>query len=150
MLLSQDLLTQKLQELPPSQKVVFTNGCFDLLHIGHVRYLQEARAQGDVLVVGLNADASVRRLKGESRPIQCEEDRGEILSALSCVDFVTIFAEDTPYTLIQAVQPDVLVKGGDWAIEDIVGSDIVLAKGGEVKSLQFVKGRSTTNIINSF
>lgn len=128
-------------------KVVFTNGCFDLLHVGHIRYLQEAKSQGDLLVVGLNSDASVKRLKGESRPVQCEQDRAEILNQLKCVDFVTVFTEDTPLELIQFLEPDVLVKGGDWPIEKIVGSNFVLGRGGEVKSLQFVQGRSTSSII---
>ncbi len=129
------------------QKIVFTNGCFDLLHVGHIRYLQEAKAQGDLLVVGVNADASVKRLKGPTRPIQNEDDRAEILSALKAVDYVVIFPEDTPAELITAVHPNVLVKGGDWKPEQIVGGTFVLSYGGEVKSLQFVEGRSTTKII---
>ncbi|MCX7978413.1 MAG: D-glycero-beta-D-manno-heptose 1-phosphate adenylyltransferase [Bdellovibrionaceae bacterium] len=129
------------------KKVVFTNGCFDLLHVGHVRYLQQARSLGDVLVVGVNSDESVRRLKGPSRPIQNESDRAEILAALSSCDYVTIFSEDTPENLIRSVRPDILVKGGDWDIKNIVGSDFVLSYGGEVRSLQFVEGRSTTKII---
>lgn len=140
-------LVKKLESARQGRKVVFTNGCFDLLHVGHVRYLQEARAQGDLLVVGLNSDASVRRLKGPERPVQVENDRAEVLAALGCVDFVVIFDEDTPYELIKAVQPDVLVKGGDWPVDKIVGSDIVLARGGEVKSLQFVNGKSTTSLV---
>jgi D-glycero-beta-D-manno-heptose 1-phosphate adenylyltransferase len=136
-------------ELSPlrSRKIVFTNGCFDLLHVGHVRYLQEAKAQGDLLVVGVNADASVKRLKGPTRPIQNENDRAEILAALGAVDYVIIFPEDTPAELIQNVRPDVLVKGGDWKPEQIVGSSFVQSYGGQVKSLQFVDGRSTTKII---
>ena len=140
-------ISSELDSERTNKKVVFTNGCFDLLHVGHVRYLQEAKAQGDLLFLGLNADASVKRLKGESRPVQNENDRAEILAALACVDYVCLFEEDTPYELVKKVQPDVLVKGGDWAVADIVGSDIVLERGGEVKSLQFVDGRSTTNII---
>lgn len=130
-----------------SKKIVFTNGCFDLLHVGHIRYLQEARNQGDVLVIGVNADASVKRLKGPTRPIQNEDDRAEILAALKAVDYVVIFPEDTPASLIEAVRPNVLVKGGDWKPEQIVGSTFVQSYGGEVKSLQFVEGRSTTKII---
>jgi D-beta-D-heptose 7-phosphate kinase/D-beta-D-heptose 1-phosphate adenosyltransferase len=130
-----------------NQKIIFTNGCFDLLHVGHVRYLQEARAQGDLLVVGVNSDASVKRLKGPTRPIQVENDRAEILAALRAVDYVVIFEEDTPAQLIEQVRPNVLVKGGDWKPEQIVGSSFVLSYGGEVKSLQFVEGRSTTKII---
>jgi len=129
------------------KKIVFTNGCFDILHLGHVRYLQEARSLGDLLVVGLNSDSSVKLLKDESRPIQCEEDRGEVLAALACVDYVVTFSEETPQRLIEAVKPDVLVKGGDWPMEKIVGADFVIKNGGEVKSLQFVKGRSTTSLL---
>lgn len=130
-----------------NKKIVFTNGCFDLLHVGHVRYLQEARKLGDVLVVGVNSDASVKRLKGPTRPVQTEADRAEILAALGAVDFTVIFSEDTPAKLIEAVKPDILVKGGDWKIEQIVGSDFVLANGGKVMSLQFVDGKSTTRLI---
>ncbi|MBT4761862.1 MAG: D-glycero-beta-D-manno-heptose 1-phosphate adenylyltransferase [Bdellovibrionaceae bacterium] len=129
------------------QKVVFTNGCFDLLHVGHVRYLNEAKKQGDLLIVGLNSDASVKALKGEDRPIQSQEDRAEILLALSAVDYVCIFNEDTPLNLIKNIKPDILVKGGDWTVEQIVGGKEVLENGGEVKSLQFVDGKSTTKII---
>lgn len=143
-------LVEELQALRSGKKVVFTNGCFDILHVGHVRYLQEARRQGDLLVVGLNSDSSVKELKGPTRPIQVEDERAEILAALGCVDYVTIFSEETPYDLIHLVQPDVLVKGGDWPIEQIVGHDIVLERGGEVKSLLFVEGRSSSNIIDSF
>lgn len=129
------------------KKIVFTNGCFDIIHRGHVTYLSDAKAQGECLVVGLNSDASVKRLKGESRPINSELDRKVVLEALRSVDFVEIFEEDTPLNLIKKIGPDVLVKGGDWKVQDIVGSDIVLASGGEVKSLQFVDGQSTTSII---
>lgn len=130
------------------KKIVFTNGCFDLLHVGHVRYLQEARRLGDILVVGVNSDASVRRLKGPTRPVQIENDRAEILAALGCVDFSVLFTEDTPLNLIKQVLPDILVKGGDWKIESIVGADVVMENGGQVMSLQFVDGKSTTNLIN--
>ncbi len=143
----QDELVKICERSHGSKKIVFTNGCFDLLHIGHVRYLQEAKKQGDVLIVGVNSDASVRRLKGSQRPIQNESDRAEILAALGCVDYSVIFEEDTPINLIKTVKPNVLVKGGDWRPENIVGSDIVLAAGGQVISLTFVDGRSTTNII---
>lgn len=129
------------------RKVVFTNGCFDILHRGHVSYLNEAKSQGDLLVVGLNSDSSVKRLKGKSRPINTEQDRKYVLENLKCIDFVFIFEEDTPYDLIKKIRPDILVKGGDWKPEDIVGSDIVLKDGGEVRSLQFIDGLSTTNII---
>lgn len=128
-------------------KIVFTNGCFDILHRGHVAYLNEAKSLGDVLVVGLNSDQSVKRLKGESRPVNAQEDRKFVLENLKSVDFVEIFEEDTPYNLINRVQPQVLVKGGDWKPDQIVGSDIVLAAGGEVKSLRFEDGYSTTGII---
>jgi D-glycero-beta-D-manno-heptose 1-phosphate adenylyltransferase len=145
--LTQAELTNKLSSLRRGKKVVFTNGCFDLLHVGHIRYLQEARAQGDILVVGLNADASVKRLKGAERPLQVEDDRGEILASLACVDFVSVFTEDTPAQIIEKVKPDVLVKGGDWSIDKIVGADFVIKNGGQVKSLQFVNGKSTTNLV---
>jgi len=128
-------------------KIVFTNGCFDLIHRGHVEYLSAAKKLGDVLIIGLNSDDSVRRLKGIDRPINYEQDRAIVLDNLKAVDYVSIFDEDTPYELIRIVQPDVLVKGGDWAIEDIVGSDIVLERGGEVRSLKFIEGKSTTDII---
>ena len=130
-----------------NKKIVFTNGCFDLLHVGHVRYLQEARALGDALVVGINSDASVKRLKGPTRPVQIENDRAEILAALGCVDFTVIFVEDTPENLIQKVRPDILVKGGDWKISDIVGAPFVQSYGGQVMSLQFINGKSTTKLI---
>lgn len=139
------------QEIPvikaSGQIIVFTNGCFDIIHAGHVQYLQQAKQLGDVLVVGLNSDASVRRLKGNSRPINSEENRALVLAALQSVDYVIIFDEGTPHELIEAVQPDVLVKGGDWREADIVGAEIVKAKGGRVISLPFWEGLSTTNII---
>jgi len=130
-----------------SQKIVFTNGCFDLLHVGHIRYLKDAKEQGDLLFIGLNSDQSVKKLKGPSRPIQPENERAEILAALEVVEFVCVFNEDTPFELIQQVKPHVLVKGGDWAVKDIVGSDFVMSYGGEVKSLKFIEGRSTTHLI---
>lgn len=140
-------LENKLAPLREKKKIVFTNGCFDWLHVGHVRYLQQAKSQGDVLVVGVNSDASVSRLKGPTRPVQTENDRAEILAGLGAVDFTAIFSEDTPLELIKVVKPDVLVKGGDWKIESIVGADFVQSYGGSVKSLQFVEGKSTTNLI---
>jgi rfaE bifunctional protein nucleotidyltransferase chain/domain len=124
------------------KKIVFTNGCFDILHKGHVRYLTQAKKLGDVLVVGLNADKSVSALKPD-RPVNPEADRAEVLAALSAVDYITIFSEKTPYRLIKLLRPDVLVKGGDWKKEAIVGSDIVK----EIYSLPFVRGVSTTRII---
>ena len=123
-------------------KVVFTNGCFDILHKGHVRYLARARSMGDVLVVGLNSDRSVSSLK-PGRPINKERDRAEVLAALTAVDYICIFDEPTPYRLIKSVRPDVLVKGGDWKVSEIVGSDIA----GETRSLPFVRGASTTGLI---
>lgn len=130
------------------KKIVFTNGCFDILHRGHVTYLAEARKLGDLLVIGLNSDASVKRLKGPERPINNEEDRKYVLSQLKSVDFVEIFTEDTPLNLILEVKPKVLVKGGDWKIDQIVGGKEVIANGGDVFSLNFVDGYSTTSIIN--
>lgn len=130
------------------RRIVFTNGCFDILHVGHVRYLQEAKAAGDVLVVGLNSDSSVRKLKGPARPVQSESERAEILAALAAVDFVVIFSEETPEKLIHEVRPDVLVKGGDYDIESIVGASFVRSYGGVVKALRFVPGSSTSSIID--
>jgi D-beta-D-heptose 7-phosphate kinase/D-beta-D-heptose 1-phosphate adenosyltransferase len=129
------------------ERIVFTNGCFDLLHPGHVHYLAAARALGDVLVVGLNSDASVRRLKGAGRPVLRAEERAEVLAGLAAVDHVVVFEEDTPRELIAAVAPDVLVKGADWAEEDIVGRDTVLARGGRVERIEVVPGVSTTELL---
>ena len=129
------------------QKVVFTNGCFDVLHFGHVHYLLEARKLGDILVVGLNSDDSVRRLKGPARPINGEKERAFVLAALNCVDYIVIFEEDTPENLIKVVQPDVLVKGGDYTIDNIVGADFVMQNGGTVTTLSFVEGYSSTHVI---
>lgn len=128
-------------------KVVFTNGCFDLLHRGHIEYLSKAADMGDVLVVGLNTDASVRRLKGEGRPVNNEEARALVLASLSFVDAVVLFDEDTPYELIKAVHPDVLVKGADYKVEDIVGYDIVTSYGGTVTTVPLVEGYSTTQLL---
>jgi D-glycero-beta-D-manno-heptose 1-phosphate adenylyltransferase len=130
-----------------NKKVVFTNGCFDLLHVGHVRYLAEAKKLGDFLVVGVNSDESVQRLKGPTRPIQNQQDRAEILKALAAVDETVIFTEDTPENLIKAIRPDILVKGGDWSVEQIVGGSFVQSYGGQVCSLTFIDGKSTTKII---
>jgi len=129
------------------EKVVFTNGCFDIVHRGHIEYLTKAKALGDVLFVGMNTDASVKRLKGPTRPIVCQDDRAFVLAALRVVDYVCLFDEDTPLELIKAVVPDVLVKGSDWSIDAIVGKDIVEAAGGNVQTIDFVPNRSTTNII---
>jgi len=129
------------------RKVVFTNGCFDIVHRGHVEYLTKAKALGDVLFVGMNTDSSVRRLKGTSRPIVCQDDRALVLAAFRVVDYVCLFDEDTPHELIKAIVPDVLVKGSDWTIDSIVGKDIVEAAGGTVQMIDFVTNRSTTDII---
>lgn len=126
--------------------IVFTNGCFDILHYGHIHYLADAKDLGDKLVVGMNSANSVRRLKGETRPINDELTRLYMLASLEIVDAVISFEEDTPYNLIKLIKPDILLKGGDWRTEQIVGSDIVLSNGGIVKSLPFIEGYSTTNI----
>lgn len=129
------------------RRVVFTNGCFDILHRGHVEYLTKAKAKGDVLVVGLNTDASVRRLKGPSRPVVSQDDRAVVMASLGVVDYVCLFDEDTPLELITAVVPDVLVKGADWPIDKVVGRDVVESAGGTVQTIEFVPDRSTTSII---
>jgi len=131
------------------KRIVFTNGCFDLLHIGHVRYLEEAKALGDVLVVGVNSDASVRKLKGPKRPILPEAERAEILSGLGCVDYITLFDEIDPLKLITSLRPNVLVKGGDWTKEQTVGKEVVERSGGEVVIIPFVKGASTSTLIET-
>ena len=129
-----------------SKKIVFTNGCFDLLHAGHIHSLNQAAALGDKLIVGLNSDASVKRLKGENRPIQQEQNRALILASLSMVDAVVIFEEDTPLELIKKIMPDVLVKGGDYTPESIVGAKEVIANGGKVEIISLIPGLSTTNL----
>ena len=136
------------REKRSGKKIVFTNGCFDVLHVGHTRYLQNARNLGDVLVVGLNTDASVKKLKGPGRPVNRGRDRAEVLGSLACVDHVVFFAEPTPLGLIKAVRPDFLVKGGDWKKKDIVGSDFVGSYGGKVRSLPFTAGFSTTGLLD--
>lgn len=133
---------------PRDRKLVFTNGCFDLLHRGHVEYLYAARALGDILILALNSDTSVRRLKGESRPVVSELDRAIVVAGLACVDAVTIFDEDTPRNLIAALLPDLLVKGGDYRPEEVVGRSEVEAAGGEVVIIPFLPGRSTTALIH--
>jgi len=130
------------------KRVVFTNGVFDILHRGHVEYLKKARDAGDVLIVGLNSDASVRRIKGKNRPIVAQDDRAYVLSHVVPVDYVCIFDEDTPYQLISSLVPDVLVKGADWALGEIVGKDVVEKAGGKVATIEFVPDRSTTSIID--
>lgn len=129
------------------RRVVFANGCFDVVHAGHVTLLEQARRLGDALVVGINSDRSVRALKGASRPIIGEADRARLIAALACVDYVTIFDEDTPYELIRALRPKVLVKGADWAADQIVGRDVVEQAGGRVARVSLIKGRSTTELI---
>ena len=144
-----------IQELRPlldilraaGKKVVFTNGCFDIIHTGHTRYLAIARSFGDILVVAVNSDASVRTIKGDKRPITSQAERAETLAALESVDFVCIFDEPDPYKVISALQPDILVKGGDWPIEKIIGRDMVEARGGKVVNVPYVQGASTTGII---
>jgi D-glycero-beta-D-manno-heptose 1-phosphate adenylyltransferase len=129
------------------KKLVFTNGCFDILHVGHVRYLNYARSLGDLLIVAVNSDRSVREIKGDSRPIVTEQERAEVLAALACVDFVSIFDDPTPKQVIDAIVPDVLVKGADWDIAEIVGRDTVEKAGGIVRNVPLVEGSSTTDII---
>lgn len=143
-------LSARVAELRASgRRVVFTNGCFDLIHPGHVRYLEEAHGLGDVLIVAVNTDASVRRLgKDRDRPINPQQDRAEVVAALAAVDYVILFDEDTPYELIQRLEPDVLVKGGDWQADRIVGADLVRARGGAVHSLPFAPGYSTTDLLS--
>tara|TARA_Y100001970_G_scaffold132395_1_gene163340 strand:- start:392 stop:856 length:465 start_codon:yes stop_codon:yes gene_type:complete len=130
------------------KKIVFTNGCFDLLHVGHIKYLSQAKDLGDILIIGLNSDKSVKKLKGDNRPINSFEDRAKLLSALKPVDLVIIFEEQTPENLIKEIVPDVLVKGGDYNIEEIVGYQTVIDNGGLVKTLSFYDGYSSTNYID--
>ena len=130
------------------KKIVFTNGCFDLLHVGHIRYLAQAKKLGDFLIIGLNSDSSVKELKGKDRPINSFDDRATLLSAIESVDLVIMFEEQTPENLIKDIVPDILVKGGDYNIEDIVGYQTVMQNGGQVKTLSFYDGYSSTNYIN--
>jgi D-beta-D-heptose 7-phosphate kinase/D-beta-D-heptose 1-phosphate adenosyltransferase len=136
-------------EQAEGRKVVFTNGCFDLMHVGHIQYLQQAKGLGDLLVIGLNDDASVRRVKGEGRPLIEEQQRAQLLAALACVDYVVFFPEDTPEELIGAVRPDILVKGGDYTPGEVIGREQVESSGGRVEVLPFVDGVSTTRIVNT-
>ena len=131
------------------KRIVFTNGCFDLLHLGHIRYLEKAKSLGDILIVGINSDSSVQSLKGPERPILPEEERAEILSSLACVDYVTVFEELTPLELISYLQPHILVKGGDWTKETTVGREVVERSGGEVVILPFIEGSSTSGLIET-
>ena len=146
-IVAQDFFVQNEERLH-QQKIVFTNGCFDILHCGHATYLAQARQMGDLLVVGLNSDASVRRLKGPDRPVNDEQSRALLLAALEMVDYVVLFEEDTPYNLILKVKPDLLVKGGDYDIDNIVGADFVRQRGGEVRTIPFVQGFSSSSIID--
>lgn len=132
-----------------NKKTVFTNGCFDILHVGHVRYLRESSKYGDILIVGLNSDISVKKIKGDSRPINNENDRAEILAELECVDFVVIFDEESPSKLIDELKPDIYTKGADYSLETLPERDVVLKNNIEVKFIKFVEGKSTTNIIKT-
>jgi len=131
-----------------NKKVAFTNGCFDLIHAGHIDYLNKAKALGDVLIVGLNSDYSVKRIKGEKRPIINEDERAEIISNIKPVDYVVLFDEDTPAELIKELVPDLLIKGADWKVDKIVGAETVLANGGEVKTIEFINDQSTSKIVD--
>ncbi|MCP4112881.1 MAG: D-glycero-beta-D-manno-heptose 1-phosphate adenylyltransferase [Desulfobacteraceae bacterium] len=143
-------LVQNLNTLrKPDKRIVFTNGCFDILHAGHVRYLTEAKSKGDILVVGLNSDKSVRIIKGEKRPVVCQDQRAEVLAGLWCVDCITVFDEPDPLKLIQTIKPDIIVKGADWAEEDIIGADFVKANGGKVERISVVPDISTSRIIQN-
>ncbi len=142
-----DLLRLRVQWKFFGKTVVFTNGCFDILHRGHIDYLAKAKSLGDVLVVGVNDDASVKRLKGPQRPVVGQDDRASVLAALKSVDYVCLFSEDTPYEIIKALVPDVLVKGADWPIDKVVGKDVVESAGGIVQTIEFLPHRSTSSII---
>jgi len=147
-ILTRDVLQKKLEELrKQGKKIAFTNGCFDILHVGHVRYLREAKKTADILVLALNSDSSVRSIKGEKRPLVPEQERAEVLAALEFVDFITIFEELTPLELIKFLKPDVLIKGGDWPEEKVVGREEVKQWGGRVAIIPEVQGKSTTNIV---
>jgi D-beta-D-heptose 7-phosphate kinase/D-beta-D-heptose 1-phosphate adenosyltransferase len=143
----EELHSLRLSFKDKNKKVVFTNGCFDLIHAGHLDYLIKAKAMGDVLIVALNSDASVKRIKGEKRPILQQDERAFLISNFKPVDYVTFFEEDTPENIINYLIPDVLVKGADWPIDKIVGKDVILNNGGEVKTIEFVNNQSTSNII---
>lgn len=147
-ILSKEALKPRLDDLKRTGKtIVFTNGCFDILHVGHVRYLREAKKLGDILVLGLNSDTSVRGLKGDKRPLVPQDERADVLAALEAVDYVTIFEEATPLQLIEYLRPDLLVKGGDWSADAIVGADVIKAWGGRVVVAPLIEGRSTTNVV---
>lgn len=147
-ILERETLRTKLEELrKEGKKIAFTNGCFDILHVGHVRYLREAKKTADVLVLALNSDSSVRSIKGEKRPLVPQQERAEVLEALEFIDFVTIFPEATPLELIKFLKPDVLIKGGDWPEEKVVGREEIKKWGGKVTIIPEVEGKSTTNIV---
>ena len=147
-ILDRQRLKQVLKELrAQGKRIAFTNGCFDILHVGHVRYLREAKKTADVLVLGLNSDRSVRSIKGERRPIVPEGERADVMAALEMVDYVTLFDEDTPGELIALLEPDVLIKGGDWSAESVVGRGVVERRGGRVVIVPLTEGSSTTNVI---
>ena len=145
----EDLVTRLVRIRKSGQKIVFTNGCFDIMHVGHVRYLAEARSQGDMLIVGLNSDGSMRTIKGDKRPIVGQAHRAEVLASLGCVDCVVLFEEPDPLRLIQTIKPDVLVKGEDWAADAIIGAEDVKARGGKIVRISFVEKASTTGIIQT-
>lgn len=148
-ILDRSSLKEKIDTLKKAgKKIAFTNGCFDILHVGHVRYLTEARKTADVLVVALNSDSSVRTLKGDKRPLIPEDERAEVLAALECIDFVTIFTELTPLELICYLKPDILIKGGDWPEDQVVGRNEICQWGGHVTIVAEVRGKSTTNIVD--
>lgn len=140
-------LKREISKIRKEKKIVFTNGCFDILHLGHIHLLKKAKKLGDVLIIGLNSDSSVKKIKGEERPIKDENTRAQILASLEMVDFVVIFKEKTPLRLIKSIRPDVLVKGGDWKESEIVGADFVKSYKGKVKRIKYLKGHSTTQII---
>src|SRR5450759_292819 len=147
-ILERNALKNKLEELrKEGKKIAFTNGCFDILHVGHIRYLREAKKTADVLVLALNSDSSVRAIKGDKRPLMSEEERAEILAALDFIDFVTIFPELTPLELINYLKPDILIKGGDWPEEKVIGREEIKKWGGRVAIIPEVEGKSTTNIV---
>lgn len=145
--LSQNQLSDRLASSRGQSKIVSTNGCFDLLHVGHVRYLQQARALGDKLIVALNTDASIKRLKGDSRPILPESERSELLAALDCVDWVVLFDEDTPVNVLKEIKPDIHVKGGDYTEDSLPETPVLKEVGAEIKFLPYIEGRSTSSII---
>lgn len=142
------LLRRLRRERQAGKTIAFTNGCFDILHIGHVAYIETAKKKNRVLVVGLNSDSSVRKIKGPTRPVNSEMSRARVLAALACVDYVVLFSDETPYELIKAVKPDVLIKGGDWAPDTVVGAEVVKAYGGKVEIIAYIPDFSTTGIID--